>query len=250
MKRLLLPCMLAVCLGLAGCVGTDVGNPQDESAEVELDVKGYDGSDPNALTLPSGLRIDSAWISLSQFEFRQANACTTSGDVVEQPILVDLISNQTATDRPLFSIPAGDYCRLDAGFVPWSTDVPEGAPSDIAGYSVVIEGARADGTEFTVRSDMDMALQLNAQNGAFGLEIGAQSLIIGFAVDEWFNETALDAIDAGGSEIVINPSNNPAIYGQFNAALRRSGRLFRDANADHALNMSERAEALARGNGP
>lgn len=247
MKRLISICIVA-CVALTGCVGTDVGNPQEGTSEVQLDAKGYQAAESNALTLPSGLRIDSAWISMSQFEFRQANDCTASGDVVEQPILVDLISNQTVTDRPVFSTPAGDYCRLDVGFVPWTTEVPEGAPAEIAGYSVVIEGARSDGTEFVVRSDMDMSLQLNAQNGAFGLARGTQSLIIGFAIDEWFNETTLDAIDPDGSEIVIDSANNPSIYGQFNAALRRSGRLFRDANADHDLNMSERAQALARGN--
>lgn len=247
MKKIIIT-MLFAGLSLSGCVGTDVGNPQEEgTAEVEIDVKGYDGSAPNALTLPSGLRIDSAWISMSQFEFRRAEECSAPGDVFEQPILVDVISNETVTERPMFTTPAGDYCRLDAGFIPWSGTVPAGAPAGIQGNSVVIEGARSDGTEFVVRSDMDMSLQMNAADASFALEDGPEKLIIGFAVDEWFNETTLDAIDSGGNTIEISPNSNPAVYGQFNAALRRSSRLFRDENADNALDMAERTEALARG---
>jgi hypothetical protein len=234
---------------MPGCVGTDVGNPQDGS-EVELDAKGYESINTSALTLPSGLRIDSAWISLSQFEFRSSQDCASSQAVFDQPILVDVIANQTVTDRPQFTVPAGDYCRLDAGFIPWSGDVPDGAPESISGYSVVVEGARADGAEFIVRSDMDMSLILNARSGAFALSDGAESLIIGFAVDMWFNENTLDAIDAGNGRIEIDPGTNPNVYNQFNAALRRSAHLYRDANRDNALGMSERAQALARGNNP
>ncbi|MGM0557953.1 MAG: hypothetical protein ACQEVA_16325 [Myxococcota bacterium] len=246
MKRLLYS-LLFIGVALSGCVGTDVGNPQEPS-EVELDVKGYDDSNPNALTLPSGLRIDSAWLSMNQFEFRRGENCGSSTGVVEQPILVDVISNETVTERPMFTTPAGDYCRFDAGFVPWSGDVPEGAPADMAGYSVLIEGARSDGTEFVVRSDMDMPLQLASQNSAFALREGPESLLIGFALNEWFNETTLDNIEANGEQIVIDSNSNASIYGQFNAALRRSSGLFRDENADNALDMSERASELARGN--
>jgi hypothetical protein len=248
MKRLLFV-LLFVGATLPGCVGTDVGNPE---TDVEVDVKGYDDSDtaPNALTLPSGLRIESAWISMSQFEFRRGEDCSKSTDIVDQPILVDVIANQTVSERPMFSTDAGDYCRLDAGFVPWETDVPEGAPDAIEGYSVVVEGARADGTDFIVRSDMDMPLQLADQNSVFALREGTERLIIGFAVNEWFNENLLDMIDADEEPIIIDSSSHPAVYAQFNNALRRSSRLFRDSNADNALDISELASALARGNDP
>jgi hypothetical protein len=248
-RRRLFPWIILVCLVLPGCVGTDVGNPQDGS-EVELDAKGYESTNTSALTLPSGLRIDAAWISLSQFEFRSSEECATQEAVVEQPILVDVIANRTVTERPRLSVPPGNYCRLDAGFIPWSGDVPDGAPESVSGYSVVVEGARADGAEFILRSDMDMSLILNARNGAFALSDGAESLIIGFAVDMWFNENTLDAIDAGDGRIEIGPNSNPSVYNQFNAALRRSAHLYRDANRDNALGMSERAEALARGRDP
>lgn len=247
MKRLISICIVA-CVALTGCVGTDVGNPQEGTSEVQLDAKGYQAAESNALTLPSGLRIDSAWISMSQFEFRSGNGCETPSDVFDQPLLVDVISNETVTPLPMFELPAGDYCRLDAGFIPWDADVPEGAPDAIQGNSILVTGARSDGTEFVVRSDMDASLRLDAQDDSFALTDGPEALIIGFAFDEWFNENTLDAIDAGGQEIVIDTNSNPAIYGQFNAALRRSSGLFRDDNADGALGMSERGRALARGN--
>ena len=244
MKRLILTLLFAG-LALSSCVGTDVGNPQE--SDVEIDVKGYESTNASALTLPSGLRIDSAWISLSQFEFRPADDCDARATVVEQPILVDVISNQTVTERPTFSTDAGQYCRLDASFIPWSGDVPEGAPDAIVGQAIVVEGARADGTEFVVRSDMDIQLRMNATNNAFALDEGTEKLIIGFAIDEWFNESALDAIDPADEPIIIDQGSNTAVWAQFNAALRRSSRLFRDDDGDNEIGMSERADELARG---
>ena len=249
--RYLLSAIFILALALGGCVGTDVGNPGEGAAEVELDARGYDSqSNPGSLTLESGLRIDSAWLSMDGYQFKGGEGCENTTDAIEKPILVDVVSNTTVTETPSFDISVGDYCELDIAFVPWSGDVPDGAPAQMQGLSILVEGARSDGTEFVLRSDADNFIQLAAQNNVFALNEGREPLIVGFAIDEWFNEQTLDIIDAGGSSIEIDAEANTSVLAQFQGDLRRSGRLFRDDDANGMLSFAERMQALARGRAP
>ncbi|QDG50924.1 hypothetical protein FIV42_09315 [Persicimonas caeni] len=246
MKRITLHILLLVALLVPSCVGTDVGNPQDEQANVELEVAGYTETRSGALTLEDGLRIDTAWIVLSQFRFRSVDDCedeTLPYDVTD-PVVVDLLADQPTYDAPLFTKPAGDYCKLDVGFSQVDADaLPAGAPGELAGLSLFVEGARADGVEFRIEADLDDKFHLSGVLEDFEL-VGDQHLIVGFALDEWINESQLDNV-SDQDPIVISSEENPEMMGSFKASIKRSARLFRDENNNRRLDANEKGQAIA-----
>lgn len=239
--------MLVATMFLAmSCVGTDVGNPQDEPAQIELEFAGYAETQAGGLTLESGLRIDSVWMVLSQFRFRSVDDCETEAlpyDITE-PVIVDLLAGEPTYEAPTFTKPAGEYCKLDIGFSRVSADaLPDSAPRELAGLSVLVEGARADGVEFRIEADMDDEFELKGALKDFELT-GEQHLIIAFALDTWLNEAQLDNVN-DQDPIVINAQQNSELMGSFRASLKRSARLFRDNNNNRRLDANEKGQAIA-----
>jgi hypothetical protein len=246
MNRLIL-IFLTLAL-LSSCVATDVGNPEDEKVDVELDFAGYEQTREGALTLESDARIDTAWIVLSQFRFQSESDCgeETPYDVSE-PVVIDLLADEPTYESPIFTKPVGDYCKLDVGFASVAAGkLPESAPAALADRSVLVEGARSDGVEFQIEADFDGLFHLNGALQSFKLAPDSRHLIVGFALDEWLNEPKLNAV-ADEEPIIINAQTHPQILADFKASVGRSARLFRDRNDNRQLDANEKGEAMASG---
>ncbi len=248
MRRVSLAILLLLLIAAPSCVGTDVGNPQQDKADVELEFAGYAETQQSALTLESDLQIERAWIVLSQFRFQSESECGTDGPFdATEPVVVDLLADEPSYEAPIFTKPAGDYCKLDLGFTSLEADqLPEGAPSDLAGLSVLVEGQRADGVEFRFEGEFDELFHLNGAVQSFRLEEGRQHLIVGFALNEWINESKLDRIE-DEAPILINSESNSEFLGDFSASVKRSANLFRDENGNRRLDADERGQAIASG---
>lgn len=246
MKRITLHILLAIMLLAPSCVGTDVGNPQDEPTQVELDFTGYAETQSGALVLESNARIDTAWVVLSQFRFRNVDDCETEDlpyDVTE-PVVVDLLADEPTYLSPVFAKPAGEYCKLDVGFATVDAEaLPDSAPAGLAGVSVLVEGVRADGVEFRIEAGVDDDFELKGALHDFEL-VGEQNLIVAFALDGWLNESQLDKID-GQDPIVISETQNAELMGSFRSSVKRSARLFRDENNNRRLDANEKGQAIA-----
>jgi hypothetical protein len=245
MNRLILFCF---SLAITSCVATDVGNPEDEKVDVELDFSGYEQTQAGALTLESDARIDSAWIVLSQFRFQSKSACGEEGPFdATEPVVIDLLASEPTYELPMFTKKAGDYCKLDIGFsnVP-AEELPESAPAGLADQSVYVTGARSDGVEFRIEAEFDTLFHLNGALQSFKLEQGSNHLIVGFALDAWLNEPKLDAV-RGEDPIIINATTRPEMLADFEAAVGRSTRLFRDRNENRRLDADEQGEVMAAG---
>lgn len=251
MRSPIRPALLLVLFALSACVGTDVGNPQDEpeeEAEVELHFSGYEQSTSSALVLEERTRIDSAWVVLEEFRFQQSSNCGEDGEFDDsEPLVVDLLASEETYEPPFFIKAAGEYCRLDIGFAHVGADqLPQGAPQRLADHSIVVEGERADGVSFSIQGDFDDDLHLSGAMESFRLEEGRQSLIIGFALDAWIDEGELEDID-DEDPIIIDRANHANLLEDFHKQVKRSAGLFRDQNDNARLDPDEQRNSMAEG---
>lgn len=246
MKRL--GALLVLALS-AGCTGSHVGNP----AELTLALTGFDGSAPGALTLGSGIVVDEAWVVLDRVRLRTAEECGRHDETtdVPAPLAAELVSGRMLPARPELAARPTTYCRVELQFDDLDEGVLEGVPPDLAGRSVLVRGARADGVAFELATDVKDSFRLDAEDDPFALPAGATGLLVGFAMDEWLDAAELAGAEVGTRDgapfVTIDDRANSGLHDSFRDAVRESARLFRDENRDGQLNASERALILGLG---
>ncbi len=241
--------LLVLTVGLAACTGTDVGNPQTGTANVELNFTGYDTTQQrNALTLSNGYEIESAWVGLQGFGAKQASNCDANTEVdSDETVVLDLIGHTSDYAAPRFQKTAGDFCRFDLTFHKLgASELPAAAPADLADHSVVVRGRRDDGVEFVVHSDLADSVPLHSPSTTFHLDAGDDYLLVGFALDEWFDAGQIAAI-TGEDPIVIDADHHPDLLTNFETAIKTSATLFKDLDGDGNLDANEFTEVLADG---
>lgn len=229
---------------LCGCVGTEVGNPEDtKTSNVSVEFSGYDSQQRGALTLASGVEIDEAWLVFDELRLREAANCDGGQEVdVDRAFAVELISGRELPALDGFARPATRYCRLELRFAESDIDaLPSEAPAELDGLSILVRGSY-DGTPFVVRDDFSDRFRLD---GSFTLSEEREPLLVAFALDRWLNASDFEAA-AGDSEIVIDDSNNSDLLDLFRDRVRQSAGLFRDSNEDGELQDDE-FEELADG---
>ncbi len=224
---------------LAGCVVTDVGNPQDnvEDEPTTVEFEAYESSIPNALVLDSGIEVTNAWIVIDEAE---AETCEVNGEQVEVdyegPIAVDLISGESFP-RGLELSGAMSFCELQI-----KIDSPEGvlppeAPDDLVDHSVLVRAKRADGVTVEIQQDFELELRLRGE-----VEIQSmRRLIVGFAANEWFSSDLVNA-EAENGILRIDENNNTELGDEFQELFRRSSGLFEDEDRDGEFDDDEEDE--------
>ncbi len=235
-------CILACSLLAASCVGTEVGNPQDENADVSVQFTGVEQPLPNALTLSSGVRIDEAWLVFSEASVELASQCDEDGEIdVEEPFAVELVGGSELPAPNMFTRPKNSYCRFELELDPLdAADLPEGVPAELANTSVLVRGVRADGTPFELRSTIEDSIEIE---GDFAFDRTEESLLVAFALDRWFVDAGLS--DLEGTPIVIDAENNADVLEAVGDNIPGSALLIRDENKDGAAQATELAAPLA-----
>ncbi|MFW5968151.1 MAG: hypothetical protein ACOCV2_11565 [Persicimonas sp.] len=243
--------VLALLLGSGACVGTDVGNPGDEEAEVEMHLDGYDSSsDEQALKLPENTKLESAWVVTDEFQFQEADACGDNDEPDRtEPLVVDLLAEEPSYEPPLLTTPAGEYCRLDVGLAAeGSSELPDDAPEALDGHGLVIEGQRADQVDFRIEIALEEDVTLEGLDEGFELVEDRQSLIVGFAINDWLDESELNGLgQPDGDVLVIDETSHPDFVDDVSQAIPDSAGLFEDTNENGQLEEEERGNAVARG---
>lgn len=231
----------ALCV-LASCVGTEVGNPQDDT-DVSVQFTGVEQPPPNALTLSSGLRVDEAWMVFSESSVELAENCEEDEEIdVEQPFVVELIGGSELPGPNMFTRPRGDYCAFEVELGALAADeLPADTPAELASISILVRGALSDGTPFVLRSTTEESISLE---GEFAFTAESEALLIAFALDRWFAESGIDDI-AGGDIALIDGENNADVLEAVNERIPDSALLIRDTNEDGAAQPSELASPLA-----
>lgn len=243
--------LLAACAVLvAGCnSGTETGNP---SVTGSLSYTGY-SSAPDDYGIGEGgsiATIERAWFGTAEVDFSISSADGCEGDAPEGFVAPALgvgdhaAGNHNSTP---FTAKPGAFCGVELPFVPVSRTA-EGVPAELAGHAILVEGTLADGTPFRIVSDSAPRVQLTADvNGAFDLGANEADLLLAFDFATWLSRMELILLEPNEDGVIeITAETNAAALSAFETSVGEGVRLFRDRDADGALDEDPELLAEAR----
>lgn len=230
----------------SGCVATDVGNPQTDPVDVETEIslEAYVAEPPpNALALPDGVEITHAWVATNEIRFRK---CDNDGDddaddtaTTTDPFVTDLLTGTSLPGAPGLSEPLATFCHLEFRVLPLdAASLPDGAPPDLAGLSVLVRGTRKDGNPFVLHAKFDEKLDLSGDIALSGDILNR--LVVGFAANDWLTQGDLAAFT--GNPILLDDETAPEVLDRFRDAFKRSAGLFREATSGTPLAEADELE--------
>ena len=232
-------------LGASGCEGTETGNP----FQVELRADAH-SSDPAAVAVGEGgaVVVSEAWLALDPIELAASSDCDTADAVADPPDFG--VADHAASGAVLeaFEADEGDYCRAVLPFVRASAPLPEGAPVELEGSSIVLAGElTATGTPFRLVSRLERAVELRNAGDSFSLDPDRPALFLGFDVARWLGAVDLTSAEIDGQGVaVIDESSNADLLSAFQAELAAGIELYRDVDRDGTVDAPD-DELLASG---
>jgi hypothetical protein len=133
----LLALQVVCCVG-----GSETGNPF-RPIPIELQVR---STDPQAVAISQGAGgtvIEQAWFSIGVIAFISDDACSDldeiNYEVGESLVTADLADQGTVVET---DIEAGEYCGVVVPLQRRTSQLPQGAPTELADHSVVLIGER------------------------------------------------------------------------------------------------------------
>ncbi|MGD8863336.1 MAG: hypothetical protein PVI30_25205 [Myxococcales bacterium] len=228
-----------MCLLLAGACagGSETGNP---AIPVGLSLR---SSDPDAVALSSGAAgtvIDEAWVAFGPFDFVTGTACEQldeRGQMGPTLVVADLASPSV---QITIDVQAQTYCGLVVPLERFTAELPDAAPGALADHSIVVRGTTAGGTPFAIEWPEQDELELAGEGeGDFEVREGDR-LIFAFDVATWLDGVDLDAAAVDDDGVIrVGAGSNVAQLQAFEANVECSLRLYRDEDADGALDADD-----------
>lgn len=187
--------MVAACAG-----GTETGNPPGV-AEAGLSLV---TSDPMvASTEPDGggVHVQQARLSVGELTLLPCASDAVELAILQAPQVIDLATDQSS---PLaFETGEDEYCGLRISLLA----APADAPTPVAGNTVVLAGARADGVPFELVSAAAASFELQFAEGP-GAPAG-RDVDVEADLAVWFSAVDLSAADVGtDGSIAVDHANN------------------------------------------
>lgn len=230
---------------LCACVGTETGNPVAQQS-LALETR---SSSPDVSTdtrADASLHVSSAWISLGDLRFVESSDCEHGAGTrvdIDGPIAVELVEEHKQLDLHLT---AAKYCRVRLR-MDKAKDIA-GAPSELEDHSIVVNGTRADGVSFSLRSKRNYALDLRARDDAFEVADAASDMILAFDLSAWLAGVDLAAaLPNAAGVIAIDDGSERERLDVFEDNVKRAMELFRDRDGDAKLDDDELRHVLAGG---
>lgn len=233
---------LCACAG-----GTETGNP---AVPVSIAL-GIRSSDPSVVAIhgdSSSSAIEEAWVAFGDPLFLGKGECGMIDDIpMRGPtrIAADLAAPDATIE---LEVEPGTSCGM---WVPINgrtpeADLPKGAPPELAMASIVLRGARADGTPFILEHDEQDELEVVATRGTFDVSELGPTLFLAFDVADLMRNVDLDAMDvkpdADGLIRINGTDNHMALHEAFDLQLECSLELYRDEDGNGELD--EGSDAL------
>jgi len=213
---------------LASCTGTETGNPFSH----ELGVAGRttDASVAALGTSEGGAAIDAAWMGLGEVALFPAGACgddSAAETVVPGPVAVELVEGLAPSGVDLGHT---GYCRVEVVLLPASPPLPVGAPAELGGSTVVVEGRRPDGTPFEIVSEASPVLEVRGAMDRFDAH---EAMVVSLDFARWLEGVDLaGAVVSPDGTVRVNAVDNHDLLGVFDANLTSSLAIHRDGDAD------------------
>ena len=236
--------LLAAIAALAGCEGTETGNP----FQVELRADAH-SSDPGAVAVGEGgaVVVTEAWLALDPIRWAPTFDCV--GTVASGSADLGTADHAAAgAVLETFEVVEGGYCKAVVPFVSAAAPLPDGAPAELEGSSIVIRGeVTASGTPFLLVSKLERSIDVRSPEVGFGLAPDQPALFLGFDVATWFGAVDLAGAELDGDGVaVIDEGSNADLLSAFERDLPAGIELYRDLDRDGSVDAPE-DELLARG---
>lgn len=211
--------LLAAALAMGfGCVGTEVGNPADDAAEITFEFDVVEASQRQGLTLASGLEFDELWLIVDELEVEFGPNCEESRVLEANAFAVEFVSQRSYPSLPQFTLPAGEYCGVEFDIrVAEPDELAADVPAALASRSALMRGRLADGRAFELTSASDHEISLER---VFELPAGRSTVGLTLAPDLWW--TVDQMREATGDPVVIDEAANPELYDSFEDLLEDS----------------------------
>jgi hypothetical protein len=235
---------LALAVSLAGCFGTETGNPP---LTAELTFNAHSSApDRVAIDAPAtAFEVEEVWVRLGDVRFLGGDGCAAPPEVLAR---IGPLTPQDQADanvgRASFDTTERSLCRVEVDLAVGPT-VPLNAPAELAEASVVVLGRRPDDVEVVLVYDQPLAIDLEAVGDGVRLEERSAGLLLGFDVAAWFTGLDLSGATVGADgRARIDRDTNPALYSAFEGNLASGVELYRDLEQD---GVPDEATPLARG---
>lgn len=216
MKRL-----IPILLFASGCVGTDVGNPQDDNVDVTITLETDFQSTSQALE-SEGFSIVEANATL--FAVEMSNNCDADDSALtEGPFPVDLL---VAEKIPVKTQGRGTYCKATFSF---------GEANKPLENWLEISGTLPDEREFRIEAQRSEKLIFNGRE-SFVIDEEGASFNLSFDALTWLKEANLP----DENPVIISDNSNAALYNQFRQYFRDQSKLYKDSNRDNVIGPDER----------
>jgi hypothetical protein len=250
---------------LLGCIGTDVGNPEDDSEIVTgeeadgnvsltaLPLEAASSSrrdnplmNPKRLITADGLTIHTAWIAVDSLllcqERKNKNPKCKRQKV--GPAALNLITGETMPKQLKTLSKSGTYDTIVLNYqtsrsIGELVSVPE-----LKDAAIFIQGIDLDGRPFTVSDGEGGQISFQPQGGVT-VQKGDNLFALKLSPDKWLSAAALGELDE--DPILISRAHNIPLFAYFERAFQTTTELLYDADADGDMSDEEREHPLASG---
>jgi hypothetical protein len=219
------------CLS-AGCVGTEIGNPQDGEVVLRVTPAAQEVSRAGALRGAGGVEIEDVTWSLASVEV--IGGCREevgAGDALGR--VVDLVSGGVGVASDLgLDLPPGAYCKARVR-VRALDDALAIRPA-MEGLSVRVSGVRADGVAFVLEEHRPLNLKVEGRDAAVRLREGEPSLLfLVVDVTSLFGGGLLDGLEPDEDGVIrIARGRHQQVLNRVRSNLKASLRFGQDLDAD------------------
>lgn len=234
--------LVLAAIAATGCAGTETGNP----FQVELRADAH-SSDPTAVSVGEGgaVVVTGAWLALDPIGLAPASDCDSADPSGDAPDFGTADHAAPGAVLEEFELEEGDYCGALLPFVRAAAPLPEGAPPELEGSSVVITGGvTASGTPFRLVWSVERSIDVRGDD--FPLGPDQPALFLGFDVARWLLSVDLAAADLEDGVAVIDADSNPDLLDAFAADMAAGIELYRDLDRDGSVDAPD-DELLAGG---
>jgi hypothetical protein len=226
-----------------GCTGgTETGNPIVTGS---LSYTGY-SSAPDQIGVREGgevATVSSAWFELDTVSVSSLGCTGGQGDDFDVAALGLGDHAAGAHVSTSYMASEGNFCSVELPLSRVADDASNG-PEELRGHSLLLTGQLADGTEFSLVSDAQPRLVLEAEAGGFELSVELSDAVVAFDFATWLGDLDFAAATLDAGRIVISPDSNAELLEQFESNLAAGVVLYRDADGDGFLDAEP--EELAR----
>lgn len=222
-------------LVLLGACVTETGNP--ELVDVELRAAATSASGKAAVA--AGTRVTTAWVLIGDVRLVEGTTCDAPGEIehtAEGPFETDLLAGSPEAIH--IDASASSYCRLRVRLD--KADGVAEAPAALDDHSVLLEGVRADGTPFEIRSRAGFEAELRSRGEPFTIDAGRDQLLLAFDLDTWLGGVDLAGAEVGDDgTVTVDEDHNRDQLDQFEDQLEAVMALHADASGDGELDADD-----------